>query len=55
MRRYPTLDEISGVLKGMSRGKSPVLDGMIVEILVHHWNIIKNDFLAAVLHFFRNH
>lgn len=38
----------------MPKGKSLVLDGMIVEILVHNWQIIKDDMLQDVLHFFRN-
>lgn len=38
----------------MPRGKSPGTNGVAVEILVHHWEVIKEDILIAVLHFFNN-
>lgn len=54
LRRYPTIEEIKEVLHGMSKGKLSRLDDMTIEILVYHWNTIKEDMLEAILHFFRN-
>lgn len=52
--RYPWLEEIHDILKGMPKGKSSISDGFMVEILQHHWVTIKDDLLAAILHFFCN-
>lgn len=35
--RYPTLEEVRKLIHGMSKGKTPGPDGMMVEVMVHHW------------------
>lgn len=54
MRRYPEMEEIKNILHNMPKGKQPKLDGLIVEVLVHHWETIHEDLLATILHFFHN-
>lgn len=52
MHRYLTIEEIKEVLCGMPHEKAPKPCGMTVEIMVHHWNTIKEDLIVVALHFF---
>lgn len=54
MDEVPTLAEIKETLFRMPKEKASGPDGLIVEILQHHWSVISEDYLAAFLHFFRN-
>lgn len=51
---YPCMEEIRGVLFRMPRGKALDPEGITVEISMHHWEVIKNDFLDVTLHFFHS-
>lgn len=47
-----TADEIYHTLKSMPRNKSPGPDGYTVEFFIASWDIIGDQFVAAVLEFF---
>lgn len=49
LRCYPTLEEARKVLHWMSKDKALGPDGMKMEVMVHHWECVKNDLLSAIL------
>lgn len=54
LRAVPSIDEIWNVIKSLPKAKAPGIDGLTVEFLLHHWGIMKDDFLVAILHFFNS-
>lgn len=49
---YPMLDEVKLSLVNMPRVKAPTLDGITVEVLVHHWDTVKEGLISAILYYF---
>lgn len=47
-----TKEEVYVVLKRMGRKKCPGPDGFTVEFYLAAWDIVKDDFINAILHFF---
>lgn len=37
----------------MPRGKAPGVDGFPIEFFIRNWDLVKDDVLAAVEHFFQ--
>ncbi|XP_030479414.1 uncharacterized protein LOC115696664 [Cannabis sativa] len=48
----PLENEILKFIRSMGQDKAPGPDGMSVGFYIHHWNVIKKDFVDMVTHFF---
>lgn len=42
-------------LFAMAKGKPMGPDGILVDVFMHHWEIVKHDLVQVSLHFFRHH
>lgn len=52
LRAYPTNEEVLKMVKSLPKSKAPGIDGLTAEFIIHHWETVKDDYLAAILHFF---
>lgn len=40
-------------INNMPKGKAPGMDSFTAEIIIHHWNVVKRNIEAAIIHFFK--